>query len=363
MNKLVHHSQVTLATLVFLLAGPFTSLHAQIAPPPDPDLTIVTIEGPKEGSLGASFALGDGILWAYANDTLYRIAPQDDHLTTIAAERLKGRVVQGFAFAAGSIWIIKFNTPGVHRMDPNSGKFVDTILSDKKHLGRLTYQHESLWVWEWSHAIPTLLRIDPKGGQMVEIEPGKGYWIGPVFAEDAAWIMEQEKGIIKKIDLQSNKIVDEFSAGKAQQNSMLKAQFVGGSYSFTAGAGSLWVADRKFNNGKYLLSRIDPKTHERIAKIEIDDSQGAPVFWNGFLWTSTYGDHLTGHSLTKINPKTNHVANQVFLPAAQGGFLCRGSMPPGLLADDNSLWAFSPGTCAAAHITISRIQQKSEGDR
>lgn len=366
MPNTFRHIQRIRIVVIILLAGS-AILTAQIAPPPDPNLTITTIEGPNEGSHGTSFAAGDGTLWVYANDSLYKAVPQNDQMAAIAAERLKGRVVDGFAYGAGYAWIIKSDEPGIHRMDANSGKLIDTILAERKKLGSLVYWHKSLWVYDQSdwlshrgvwlrrdNPTATLLRIDPKNGQVVEIDLGKGLWVEPPkFDDDAAWVIETLKGTIKKIDLQSNKVVDEFSASNAQQ---------GGAYMFTLGAGSLWVGNQY--GRKYLLSHFDIKTHELIARIEINDSQGAPVFWNGYVWISTYGSHMEGHFITKVNPKTNHVANQVFLPVNKGRFFCRGSMPARLVADDDSLWAVNPGSCGGtAPVAIYRIQAKSGLDK
>ena len=84
------------------------------------------------------------------------------------------------------------------------------------------------------------------------------------------------------------------------------------------GEGAVWVADRK-DTGKYILSRIDPKTHGLVAKIEMDDSNGAPVFWNGYGWVSSTGYLEAGPFITKINLQTNQVAGRIFLPAWKSG--------------------------------------------
>jgi len=108
------------------------------------------------------------------------------------------------------------------------------------------------------------------------------------------------------------------------------------------------------------LSRFDPKTHERISKLEIDDSKNAPVFWNGYGWLSTAGYHLSGNFITKIDPRTNHVAGQILLPTEHGKttFSDRGSMPAVLLAGEDSLWSLSEGSSRFSGLLIRRIQLK-----
>jgi virginiamycin B lyase len=342
-----------------LASAPVLHVGAQISPESDPDVTITTIGGPKT----ATFAIGDGTAWFQGNH-LYKVDPRNNQLTSVPIEQLKtvGYAEGGFAVGGGSVWRFgkAHDVEGVHRVDPGTGKCIATIaLKPRKGMNSLTYGEGSLWVLNRHDG--NLVRIDPATNQVsVTIELGKGFWLDLKISDGAVWAMGEESGIVKRVDPQSNKVVDEFTVGSPQKNGIFTIPFVGGSYYFSFGDRMLWVVDSKDTSSGYkcVLSRIDPKTHERIAQIEIDDSNGTPVFWHGYVWLATARDNAAGHVITKINPKTNRVVGQVVLPTWSGGFVRRGSLaPPSLLADENSLWDFTP-RYENAPIIVRRIQAK-----
>jgi YVTN family beta-propeller protein len=357
-------SKLTIIVLVF--ASVF-HLGAQNTPESDPDLTITTIEGPKELNGGLP-ALGDGPVW-FAKGRLFQVDRENNQLSSvpIELEQLKnvGYAHGGLAVGGGSIWRFgkAHNVEGIHRADLGTGKCTATVeLKPRKGFNSLTYGEGSLWVLNEHDG--NLVRIDPGTNQVsATIELGKGFWQDLKIADGSIWAMGLENGVVKRVDPHSNKVVDEFSAGKEQQNSFFKSPFKGGLYSFSVGEGALWVADRK-DTGKYILSRIDPKTHELVATIEMDDSNGAPVFWNSYGWVSSTGYLEAGHFITKINLKTNRVAGRIFLPAWKGGgaykvFFKVGSEAPVLLVGKDSLWAISTSAGGrGAPLIIHRVQAK-----
>jgi hypothetical protein len=334
---------------------------AQILPASDPNVTITTIEGPKD----AAFAIGDGTAWFLTKDVLTKVDPQNNQLTSVPMEQLQlgnwflRAIGGGFAVGGGSVWRYGkgHGVEGVHRVDPGTGKCIATLaLKPRKGMNSLTYGEGSLWVLNEHDG--NLVRIDPGTNQVsATIELGKGFWLGLKIADGAVWAVGEENGIVKRLDPQSNKVVDEFSVGRPQKNGLFTMVLEGGSYYFAVGDGTLWVADsQSMSTGKYVLSRIDPKTHERVAQIEIDDSQGAPAFWNGFGWVSmASGNSRLGHFITKIDLKTNRAAGQIFLPAS-GRLFNRGASPAILLADENSLWSLSRGFNGDS--VVRRLQAK-----
>ena len=156
----------------------------------------------------------------------------------------------------------------------------------------------------------TLVRIDPDRNKIAAtIQLGKGDWDSPQVGEGAVWIMGFESGVVKRVDPQSNKVADEFSAGPPHHFSLLKGTEQA-SYSFSVGLGALWVAD----SGESSIWRIDPKTHERIASIPLQ-SPGAPLFLNGSVWVGS----------TEIDPGTNKVLRTISFPHIIGGEIGLGS--------------------------------------
>lgn len=340
------------AALILVLVSAPASLAAQTFSENDPDVTITTIEGPKN----AAFAIGNGTVWFLAKDRLFKLDAQNNLLPPVPMEQLKrvGYAAGGWAVGGGSVWRFgkAHDVEGVHRFDPGTGKCVATVsLKPRKGSNSLTYGLGSLWVLNEHDGI--LVRIDPATNQVsAMIELGKGFWQDLKIADGAVWAMGVENGKVERVDPQSNKVVDEFSVGPPQKNGLFTMVLEGGSYYSSVADGMLLVADSKdISSGKYTLFRIDPRTHERVAKIEIDNANGVPVFWNGYVWLATTLN--TVHVITKIDPKVNRVARQISLPGRRDAVA-----PSSLLADENSLWDFTLGY-GSAPIIVRRIQAKA----
>jgi hypothetical protein len=123
---------------------------------------------------------------------------------------------------------------------------------------------------------------------------------------------------------------------------MLKQGFKGGSYSYGIREGLRWVLDTQGMYGqKRVLSGYDLRTHERIAKLEVDNAVFGPVIWNGSVWLSTRGDPHVGHYIAKIDPRLKHTVGRISIPVAVEGARESDFLPPLLVADGDSLWALS----------------------
>jgi len=363
-----------ITSICILLAGfgmaSTLKLTAQDPSRTDPEFTVTVVEGPKRGA----FAVGDGAVWFLGQGQLSKLDPADNHVISVPLEdapgpgpmlmAMKGTVPQFFAVGGGSIWRLARKSKHeleLQRLDETNGRLLDEIPLNEKQSGSLSYAYGSIWIWSDMFLDHPLVRVDPSAKQVTTIDLGKGEWSAPCFSEGSVWILGMESGVVKRIDIQSNKIAEEFSIGQKQKNGIFSMPFKGGSYYFAVGDGMLWVADSKnLSSGKYVLSRFDLKTHERVAKLESDPSDGPPVIWHGYVWLSTAGNVMSGHYLTKISPQTNHIVGTIFLlPTISGRILVSGSMPPRLLADQDSLWTFSVGTAGNPPITIHRIQATS----
>lgn len=339
------------SALVFAL-----QLSPQTAQIDDSALQITAIEGPVAGSVSTT-AAGDGTAWVLTKHELFKVDPKDNRLMSVPVEEIKNYVYGAptIAIGGGSIWVFgnAHKIGGIHRIDPATGNCVATIRLDKrKGETSIAYGMETLWVLNQFDG--TLLRIDPGSNQIVTtIQVGKGFWAPLIVGDGAVWVIGSESGDIKRVDPQSNKIVDEFSAGTRQHGVFSPKA---GSYSFSVGGGSVWVADQKIKSGDYTLFRFNPKTHEQVATIAVKYSVGLPVFWNNSVWVSTVGSSAEGHLLTEIDLETNKVLGAHFLPRTTLGG--QGASPATLLAEGDSLWAISEGSSGFSHLLIRRIEAK-----
>jgi len=101
-------------------------------------------------------------------------------------------------------------------------------------------------------------------------------------------------------------MLDEFTVAKPHEHGFLTLFL----YYFAVSNGDVWVNDVSGENS--FLLRIDATTHQRIVKIKVHNSEFAPALWNGFVWLST------DLNITKIDLRTNQIAEQITLPAANG---------------------------------------------
>ena len=346
---------------VFLLAVVFPlQLSAQTVRTDDPRVMVTTIEGQVEGSV-STIAVGEGTAWLLTKHELLKVDPKDNRLVSVPVEEI-GRYVYGrpvMTVGGGSIWLFgnAHNVGGIHRIDPAAGNCVAAIrLEKRKGETSLAYGMGALWVLNQFDG--TLLRINPDTNEIAAtIQVGKGFWDPVQVGDGAVWVMGLENAVVKRVDPQLNQIVDEFSIGPKQHNGVFSLKT--GMYALSDGEGSLWAVDLKTglrDYGKSTLFRINPKTHELVATIMVENSIGPPVFWNGSVWVSTLGSSARGHLVTEIDPATNKVLRSLFLPVTTVGG--QGSSPATLLAGDDSLWAFSSGAWRFSHVLIRRIEPK-----
>jgi streptogramin lyase len=354
------HITLSLPVLLLVTSASVSNCRAQSISENSPELTITTVELPKEMSVFAlhhqlqPYAIGEGTIWFHNNDRVFKFGPQTNEFTSMSIEHVKAFRGGGFAVGGGSLWSFgkAHGVEGVHRIDPDTGKCLAAIAIKGANFNTLTYGEGALWVFNERGG--HIQRVDPKTNQVSAAnELGKGmWWTFPVVGEGFFWVLDIQSGTMKRVDLLTAKTVDEFQVGSAQAG-FLKSPFSGGFYLYTVGEGSLWVANnREGSNGTYALYRFDSKTHERIARLESDGSGGVPAVWKGFVWLADHGYEHQGHYLKKISLTTNHAVGQVFLPAGHER-LQRGSMPPILLAGEHSLWAIGLGDRS-----LSRIQAK-----
>jgi hypothetical protein len=306
----------------------------------DPNLEVLSLEGPKEKDVLA-MAVGDGAAWILTNDRLLRVDGLTGQLLSMPTLRVK---TWSFDFsnaviAAHSLWVTgKANKiVGVHRIELSTGKLLSSI--------PLPYPQgpavgdNGVWVFAGARH-DKLFRINPQTNTTsLAIELGRGFGSAQ-FADGSLWVINEENGRVKRIDLASAKVLEEFSVSTPHENGPLARSM----YYFAVSDGSLWVHD--VSGDETVLTRIDANTHQRVAKLQVANSYFVPILWNGFVWLATDGVL----NLTKIDPRTNHIVGQVALPVS------RGMTVPLLLRDGDSLWAVRKGRWSYTPITIQRVQ-------
>jgi glutamine cyclotransferase len=118
---------------------------------------------------------------AFDGTHLYQIAEQ--RIAKIDAK--SGRVVKtipapgnggdsGLAWAEGTLWVGEYRARKIHQIDPETGKILRTIESNRFVTG-VSFVDGELWHGTWEGEDSDLRRIDPKTGEVVErLEMPKG---------------------------------------------------------------------------------------------------------------------------------------------------------------------------------------------
>lgn len=105
-------------------------------------------------------------LFQIAEDRIQKIDPGTGRvLSTIPAPGNGGN--SGLAWAEGSLWVGEYRARKIHEIDPESGKILRTIESQRFVTG-VTWMDGELWHGTWEDDESDLRRIDPATGDVLE---------------------------------------------------------------------------------------------------------------------------------------------------------------------------------------------------
>ena len=72
------------------------------------------------------------------------------------------------AWAEGSLWVGQHRNRKIHQVDPESGKILRTIDSNRFVTG-VTWVGKELWHGTWEEEKSDLRRVDPQSGEVLEL--------------------------------------------------------------------------------------------------------------------------------------------------------------------------------------------------
>jgi glutamine cyclotransferase len=111
-------------------------------------------------------------LFQLSGDHIQKIDPKSGRvISTIPAP---GGAGSGLAWAEGTLWVGQYRNRKIHQIDPNTGKVLRTIESNRFVTG-VTWVDGELWHATWEGDESDLRRVDPKTGKVletVEMPPG-----------------------------------------------------------------------------------------------------------------------------------------------------------------------------------------------
>jgi glutamine cyclotransferase len=114
---------------------------------------------------GAGTAFDGKHLWQIADDRILKIDPKDGRvMSTIPAP---GVGSSGMAWAEGMLWVGEYRARKIHVVEPETGKVVRSVQSDRFVTG-VTWMDGELWHATWEADQSDIRRVDNKTGEVLE---------------------------------------------------------------------------------------------------------------------------------------------------------------------------------------------------
>jgi len=139
------------------------------------DPTSGTVVGAIEVPADAGTAFDGTYLFQIAGTVIRRIDRETGEIVaTIPAPGNGG--ASGLAWAEGSLWVGQHRDRKIHRIDPDTGQVLRTIVSDRFVTG-VSWVDGELWHGTWEENESDIRRIDPETGAVlrrIEMPNGMG---------------------------------------------------------------------------------------------------------------------------------------------------------------------------------------------
>ena len=250
---------------------------------------------------------GGGFLWVVSGSSIVRIDPQTDQ---IVGEPIRAGVqAEDIAFGEGTLWVTTVGsgdlgapseTDAVSRIDPESDKILTTIKVSRGPMS-LAFTPEGVWVVNFGMSGNTVIRMDPRTGQIVgdPVQTGRAP-LSVAVGEGSLWVANHDARTITRIDLATNQVVTNITVPSEPHR-------------VAYGEGAVWVANFHVNS----VTRIDPQTNEIVGEpIPIGHPAGNMAAGLGSVWvTSDYRGPVDAAPedvvLVRIDPQTNQAVETI----------------------------------------------------
>ncbi|WP_076860390.1 Vgb family protein [Bradyrhizobium mercantei] len=115
-------------------------------------------------------------LYQIAEDRILKIEPNSGRVLSTIPSPGGGRD-SGLAWAEGSLWVGQYRDRTIHQVDPETGKIIRTIESNRFVTG-VSWVDGELWHGTWEGDESDVRRIDPQSGEVLErLEMPQGVFV------------------------------------------------------------------------------------------------------------------------------------------------------------------------------------------
>ncbi|HEV7694279.1 MAG TPA: hypothetical protein VGO52_25820 [Hyphomonadaceae bacterium] len=118
-----------------------------------------------DAAAGAGTAFDGKHLWQIADDRILKIDPKDGRvMSTIPAP---GAGSSGMAWAEGMLWVGEYRARKIHVVEPETGKVVRSVQSDRFVTG-VTWMDGELWHATWEADQSDIRHVNHETGEVLE---------------------------------------------------------------------------------------------------------------------------------------------------------------------------------------------------
>lgn len=262
--------------------------------------TVIDIANPS------NMTVGDGFLWIIAGSSIVKVDPKTSQ---IVGDPIPVPQPEDIAFGDGTLWVttvgsgdlgVPSDTDAVSHIDPETGNVLSTVKVDRGPVS-LAFTPEVVWIVNFGMDGDTVIRIDPKTGQIsgAPIQTGRAP-LSLALGDGSLWVANHDAHTVTRIDLASNQVVANISVPSEPHR-------------VAFGEGAVWVANWHINS----VSRIDPQKNQIVGEpIPIGFHAGNMVAGLGSVWvTSDYRGPMDGAPedvvLIRIDPATNQAVETI----------------------------------------------------
>ena len=270
-------------------------------------------------------------VWISNGGLMQRLNPVTN---AVVAEVKINKPCAAFAIGFGSVWVASCGDKSIVRISLQNNQVVVKIpLSLADDEGSIVAAENGVWVL--SDVKGMLKKIDPGTNKVVASIHVKPNSFAAMAGHGSIWITNtgdvkvNENGSLQRIDPKTNKVVNTIAVGR-------QPRFL------AVGEGGVWV----FNQADGSVSRVDPQTNKVVAVIEcgVPGTGGDIAAGEGYVWVRAKKELLL-----VINPQSNKVIATFGPPAGSGAVRARGGYVWISAHDVSKIWKFSPDVIRKKH--------------
>jgi virginiamycin B lyase len=238
----------------------------------------------------------------------------------------------GLTALSTAVWIPGEADGAVSRLDPDTNQIAATIQLGATPTcslcwGAVAADERSVWTTSRSARL-AVVEIDPLKNHVIASLPVSVFPSAVAIAGDGTlWLASVLDSAVLRFDPRAHRQLASVTVPRASR--------------LAVGDTAVWVLTQRDGSARGSVARIDTRTNQVVANVEVGSHPTALALGEGSLWVVDEGTQ----SLRRIDPLTNTVVASITV-----GFL-----PTGVVAGNGSVWVISQSAPTIRGPALSRI--------